>query len=771
MDLSGQQNSQVLKSSLHTRSCHGVKSALNLNITFEHKITRLLPLLLVLFILNGCNLNYQADYEANTAVEQVFVAENNVNDLIQSNSAELNELTFTAFDSASSIDFKQQKTELLLKIKVLDAPTNITEFTLSIFPKYLDKVSYFNYSNHHGYSNPVDIYRTDSNNNRLFSSQRFAFNIDQQAIHNTHYLLIKSERNRYAEVSVVDTDSYIKADRSISYFFSIIYSIILSLILFNAVFYLYTRDKIYLLYSLYMITTLYSILWQEGIINDLPWLAWNSLGNLGYTCFFIISDATAIWFFYHFMRLDFRHSWLVKIVLLCVLFRLLLMSTAFIQHYLLGGYQDNLISYLFNLSMAISSLLVWVILLVKTKRGSPQAKFLFIAWSIMIFTIGLRLIFAFNPHPDLIWMAHSYELGVMIEGLILAFAMADRTMEFKTQRDVAVHKYTAAERAIREHQLIADFQQEMQELVKNPTFSVDEVNEKTNIKFHLLINRAFPIQNSMIYHNNELTGVCTTGLETIDLELLNFKLNKLIDTNKQQQIERHNITTAKNLTMAFLFIPLNPEEFDNTQLIFGLKQSKPISTDIAVEFKTYCEAAYAVLQQIRDVHQVALAANLDSMTGCHNRASIEKIINASLATASRTTLAYIDLDYLKNINDQYGHDVGDQCIIGFVQLLTKHLLNQAKLGRIGGDEFIAVFSDVDFEACEALLETFIESLAEQRFSAAQITISTSIGLAESRIDETMKRLLNKADAALYQAKAQGRNQLTVYEPGMSTSAP
>ena len=130
-------------------------------------------------------------------------------------------------------------------------PKGVDEFTLNLFPKYLIQTSYFDHSNQDGFSKAIHLYRNHANEDRYFSSQRFAFNIDQSNINNTHYLLLKSASNRYAKVSIVDTKSYIKSDSNFSQFFTVVYSIIIAMVLFNAVFYLYSRDTSYLLYTLY----------------------------------------------------------------------------------------------------------------------------------------------------------------------------------------------------------------------------------------------------------------------------------------------------------------------------------------------------------------------------------------------------------------------------------------------------------------------------------------------------------------------------------------
>lgn len=733
-------------------------------------LIKLVSILLCLIFLSGCDLNYAAKHPVLVASEQALIEKNSLDTNSPAALEIINTLSFSPHDADQIVNFNQHNKDLLLKVTIINPPQDVSEFTLSVFPKYLHQVSYFNHSDEQGYTSVISQSRNQPDSQRYFSSQRYAFNIDHSDINKNHYLLIQSDHNRYAQVEVMDTNSYIKADGKFSHFFTLVYSIILAMVLFNAVFYLHTRDNSYLLYSLYMAAALYSLLWQEGKIAGMPWLAWQVMGVYSGLIFFIISDALAILFFYQFLQLSVRQSWLVKIVLLCVIFRLGMMLTALVQFHLLDSLHYNTLSSLFNLSVLISTLLIWIIIWRKTMQGFPQAKYLFVAWSLLLFAVVLRLVFAFNPRPDLIWMPHSYELGVMLEGLILAFAMANRSMALKKQQDQAFNKYTAAERSIQEHQLITEFQRDMQYLVKDPTLTAAEVQEKINIKFHLLINKAFPIKHSLIHVDEQLQGICTTGLKPMDTELMNYKLKQIFTSKEQHQTAQFEIVTTNKKIMSFLYLPLNSNEFEDTSFIFGLKNNQPINSNLISEFRAFCNAAYAALIQAREIHQVALAANLDSMTGVYNRGSIEQVIKKSLKKYSRTTVAYVDLDNLKTINDQFGHATGDQCIIEFVVLLEKSLKDNAKLGRIGGDEFIAVFSDIEFELCETLLELFMEQLERQQLTDENLSISTSIGLAESRINETKKSLLEKADVALYHAKAQGKNRLTIYTTELQNEA-
>ncbi len=729
-------------------------------------------ILMVLFalILSACQLNYPIDTRTHLDIELAYVEIDTLHKNGSVGFSDFNDLEFEAFNPSEPIAFRQLKKDVVFKIEAAAFNAEVSEATLTVSPKYFAEVSYTYLSPENQTNRWQTQYRNKTNNDRYFSSQNYAFNIDDDVIQATHYLLIKSSTNLNVDIQLVDTQSYIRADMQHSQFFTVVYSIILAMILFNGIFYIYNRDSNYLLYIIYMSFALYSLLWQEGKINDLPQLAWYVLGTHSGMLFIMLTDLAAIMFFYNFMNMKANENWWARTLLVIAGFKVILLLWSVFQFYVQNNLNYNLISTTFNLSVILTSLLIWIILLVKTWQKAPQAKYLFVAWSIMILTVFLRIFYALNPQPEYAWMPQTYELGIMLEGLVLAFAMANRTMRFKSERDDAMIKYSKAERANFEHQLITQFQNETQELVKNPTLTEAEVVEKINIKFHLLMNKAYqPIQSSFIRSNNELAPICMNGLNDSDITAINKKLIKL--RNHHNRVKRFEINSHDSSKTKMLMVPLyeNTEQeiLKNALLVFAIKDNRNINQDQFSNLKHFCEIAYEALQQAHKTHQVALAANLDSMTGCHNRGSIEKIIQDSLLNHSRTTLAFIDLDDLKDINDQHGHDIGDQCIIELVQLLNEALNTQCKLGRIGGDEFVAVFSDVNFESCEDIFDELMTKLPTFQFSDENLNLSISVGLAESRINETSESLLKKADLALYYAKDQGKNLVVVFEQSMA----
>lgn len=150
----------------------------------------------------------------------------------------------------------------------------------------------------------------------------------------------------------------------------------------------------------------------------------------------------------------------------------------------------------------------------------------------------------------------------------------------------------------------------------------------------------------------------------------------------------------------------------------------------------------------------------DSLTGALTRRALFTAGEAELARARRRSsplsVLMLDLDHFKQINDEHGHLVGDRVLADFVERAHAVLRRPAVLGRYGGEEFVALLPDTDGEQALAVAERLRASPAAD---ASLPCCHVSIGVATARAQDTLEALLNRADAGLYQAKAQGRNQV------------
>src|SRR3954470_3373637 len=158
-------------------------------------------------------------------------------------------------------------------------------------------------------------------------------------------------------------------------------------------------------------------------------------------------------------------------------------------------------------------------------------------------------------------------------------------------------------------------------------------------------------------------------------------------------------------------------------------------------------------------------AELDELTGSFNRRCIMRMLDDELARARRSntpcSMALIDLDWFKRINDAYGHPTGDEVLRTFAITLFANIRNIDKFGRYGGEEFLLVLPDTPGDAATRLLDRLRAIIADLDWSAfspsMQVTISA--GVATLKPDENPDIFLARADRALYAAKARGRNRI------------
>ncbi len=174
------------------------------------------------------------------------------------------------------------------------------------------------------------------------------------------------------------------------------------------------------------------------------------------------------------------------------------------------------------------------------------------------------------------------------------------------------------------------------------------------------------------------------------------------------------------------------------------------------------------------------AATTDRLTGVWNRQSLLVSLLAEVDRANRyersLSVAFVDIDHFKNVNDTYGHAAGDVVLRGVAQTLQANLRASDQVGRYGGEEFMLLLTETDVEEGAVLAEKLRTLVAKQQFVVApgqEIGVTISIGIAGGsggplRTDA----LIRDADAAMYSAKSLGRNQTYIFaEPDEDARVP
>jgi len=193
----------------------------------------------------------------------------------------------------------------------------------------------------------------------------------------------------------------------------------------------------------------------------------------------------------------------------------------------------------------------------------------------------------------------------------------------------------------------------------------------------------------------------------------------------------------------------------------SLSKEKLVETiDVALE-------KWRLMQQSRaNQEELERLANLDSLTGLHNRRAILHRLDEEIKQVRRykgeLSLTMLDIDHFKKVNDQYGHLTGDEVLENVAALMQQNVRNTDTVGRYGGEEFIVVLPKTDLSSAGIMAERLRKAIeaAEMRDSEGNtFGITVSQGLSSYKPGEDELALISHADDALYRAKQNGRNRV------------
>ena len=193
--------------------------------------------------------------------------------------------------------------------------------------------------------------------------------------------------------------------------------------------------------------------------------------------------------------------------------------------------------------------------------------------------------------------------------------------------------------------------------------------------------------------------------------------------------------------------------------LFIFSTLSQINTNMIAAYENSLHEKNIILQQ---------QARTDSLTGIMNRRYFDEVSSQYFETAQKynknISLLTIDLDHFKNINDTYGHAIGDEILISFAENIKKKFSESDIFARIGGEEFGALLFDTDIEIAKEIAENI--RLEVEKFpyvgKGEKIAVTTSIGVTQNLAsDEKFSSICIRSDEALYKAKNEGRNRVCV----------
>ncbi len=225
------------------------------------------------------------------------------------------------------------------------------------------------------------------------------------------------------------------------------------------------------------------------------------------------------------------------------------------------------------------------------------------------------------------------------------------------------------------------------------------------------------------------------------------------DFKTEKEVVKGNVLGAGDL---FMSVAIKEMIFKQNSIADAIVEGMRLATQILerddANLGTYNPLA-ANIQMVTD------RAHHDKLTGALNRHGIERYLTTPGLNVEDLHLMILDVDHFKNINDTYGHDVGDEALVSLIYAIKAMMRQSDIVARFGGEEFVCLLKGMTASQAQKFAERLRKNIAKQKHTSAELNITVSVGLCKWQSGEGLDQVLKRADDALYKAKEDGRNQV------------
>lgn len=227
--------------------------------------------------------------------------------------------------------------------------------------------------------------------------------------------------------------------------------------------------------------------------------------------------------------------------------------------------------------------------------------------------------------------------------------------------------------------------------------------------------------------------------------------------------EQHNNVVGRNVT---LFLECFEKcKTEGTKKLVHFRNRDGHVTIVEREIVPVTENSHIVVfiditEHVQEKEVLTKKSQLDGLTGIFNRNTFVQFAQEMLLSPAHEYASFMlfDIDRFKEINDTYGHDIGDEVLIELVRLV-KHLLRREEIfGRFGGEEFGVLFPVAQNQAT-VIAQRLLEAIREHRFTRKKLAVTVSMGLVDNTFSNVFETMYKEADRLLYLAKNSGRDRL------------
>ncbi|MDP3276677.1 MAG: sensor domain-containing diguanylate cyclase [Deltaproteobacteria bacterium] len=394
-----------------------------------------------------------------------------------------------------------------------------------------------------------------------------------------------------------------------------------------------------------------------------------------------------------------------------------------------------------------------------------------------------------GPHEVRSFLGVAIMDGEDLRGVVIADRNTDRV--FDENEQIAVQSLAAqAQRLVQTERLFAAMEKSKDELAKmhgasralGDALTEDEVIRAVVESAHAFASHDLCVLTSIDSKTHEHRVRFVDGKDHESLQKLTFMPNKGIVSSvvesrhplpyRGNYDSRSQVIFTKEHTLAGMesvyCLPLVVRDHAIGTLTLAAHRRGAFSESTRELLALLAGNAAVALSNAAAVRRLEELATTDPMTGLLNKRSLEAEFDKRLRSAARfgkkLSVLVTDIDKFKNVNDTYGHSIGDVVIKGLGAILTKCKRDTDAVARFGGEEFVLVCEETDIEGAYLLAERIRTELEKTVFNTEKgpIKVTCSLGVAEFTKDYATRELLfTRADEALYEAKRAGRNRSIV----------
>lgn len=561
-------------------------------------------------------------------------------------------------------------------------------------------------------------------------------------------------------------------DRHAVVVFTAVYTGLILLLLIGLGMYIALRDRLYLQYLFYLGASLLFLLADNGHLYAMPWIGkwgyWHTLGLYALANVLAIATVALARGFAGLPRSETGLDRLLRLfpaipfalALVCLLNRaeivdwIQAMTTAVSLGAILLAAVATAVAWRHRRHLALPMLVMWLLLFV---AGCIRA----------LETYG---IVASND-----WTQRGYQVVAALTALMLGFALSDRIIEFRLQRDRARLAKDQVDASLRLERERRKFVESLNEL---RTASAGDQEWLAFRRLLEALRQIVPQHSSAValnsFHGADLL-LCEPNEAREDYQALiemrggAFKGISRSQLPMQLRIDPPASTEGVQQDLAqFAVLPLPLTAPAWGVLLIERRGWQTFERDELALANEFVQKAAQAVEAAANDRALRRSAEFDALTGAYNRrtvnARLDTYFKNSLARNTPLAVLLVDLDHLKELNDKHGYAAGDSGLRVLAETLSRHCAKKGEYGRYGGDEFVVMLPGMSPEQARGWAEAMrLEATSHDlAFPSGKLRLSVSVGIASRRPEDgTAQELVEHANKALYEAKRMGRNRVQV----------